>query len=1010
MVTCSLCCHQRLFSKLITLRLIVALIGLLPLFCKAQSPESGVITGRIYNPVSGQYVRNAQLEIAGTNKTVTSTDEGFYRFEAVAPGEVTILVIYTGYKPVTAVVNVTAGQTVTRDFELFDSLHETSAGDSPVKLDTYVVSSQREGNAKAIMNQRNSMNIVDSVASDVYGDMAEGTVTTFLKHLPGVELEIAGDQGRFVRLRGLDAAYTGVTLDGVSLASADANSAGTANSRSFTFEQVSLSSMDSIEISKTVSADQDANAPAGTINLKTKRGFDRKGRFISWQVNATAMSEQFNFEKAYGPNDARKTLGFRPGGIFEYSDVFLNKRAGIVLNLSEYTDYGPDVNFSHTYNFTPTAADPRPAVLTSMATSHTPRHHGRFTATLTGDFKATPNLVLSMGYIYNHFDLWSHNYTTTFNTGARNTVVGSDPLLSFSTSSTAASVALGQNGTIKIGETQSYLPKFEYKKGDLTIEGRFAASISKNDYRPMQRRGSFEGAAVDPLSGIGFRANRSSVLSADWTITQVSGLDWSDLSNYKNPRAADDSRHMKRSIYSGEVTASYITRWLLPISWKAGIKSAEDIIDYSSSREYTRWNYTGPGGGTTGSWAAYPTGYSYDLSMVDSRINAPSGRGIVFPNLQAIGDLFKEHPEYFTHAGTAADYYTAFVANDKEYKETINAAFLMGTTKIGKLQFRAGLRWEETKTVSSEFDPLPGSVVVAAGFPVASGRATTIPGLNYQYFTNPRVDRMGGYDYFHPSASAKYLLTKNLSLHVGYSNTIKRPTFNDVTGIWVIDEVNLRVTVPNPNLEPELSDNYSARLAYYFEPVGLFGISFFENKITGLRATNEFSAEEFGYGDDPLYANYTFVSGVRSDQEKWVKGMELEYNQSLSFLPAPFKGLTVRASYTRNYSDSIRALLSPHATSGGLSYSYKRFSANASFTWTDDTPTNTTGSTYRRHRTLVDAGGGYRISNKVSLFFTVKNVFNAPWQYMQKSGDNPALVQRYQSVGTKWTFGVKGTF
>ena len=77
-------------------------------------------------------------------------------------------------------------------------------------------------------------------------------------------------------LGGLPSEYTSVTMDGVSLASADANQGASGNARAFSFEQVSLGSMDSVEVSKTISADVDADAPAGTINLRSKSALDRK--------------------------------------------------------------------------------------------------------------------------------------------------------------------------------------------------------------------------------------------------------------------------------------------------------------------------------------------------------------------------------------------------------------------------------------------------------------------------------------------------------------------------------------------------------------------------------------------------------------------------------------------------------------------------------------------------------------------------------------------------------------
>ena len=110
------------------------------------------------------------------------------------------------------------------------------------------------------MDQRRNMNITNTVASDTFGDNAEGNVGEFLKHLPGVELDLFYGEVRTVRLGGLGSEYTSVTMDGIALASVDANNSGSGAARSFTMEMASLNSMESIEVSKTISADMDANA------------------------------------------------------------------------------------------------------------------------------------------------------------------------------------------------------------------------------------------------------------------------------------------------------------------------------------------------------------------------------------------------------------------------------------------------------------------------------------------------------------------------------------------------------------------------------------------------------------------------------------------------------------------------------------------------------------------------------------------------------------------------------
>lgn len=260
----------------------------------AEASATGSVSGRIFNPQTGEYVRNAEVQIEGTNLMVVSEDDGSYRLAGVPAGDVVLVVNYTGYPQVREKLTLTPGGTITKNLDMYAVKAPKAAAadgkDQPIMLEAFVVSSEREGNAKAIMSQRSSMNITNTVASDVFGDIAEGNIGEFLKHIPGIELDTVEGEVRTVRLRGLAAEYTAVTMDGVSLASADANKGTDGAARAFSFEQVSLNSMDSIEISKTVSADVDANAPAGTINLKTKRAFDRGGRRIAWQTNLTGLS------------------------------------------------------------------------------------------------------------------------------------------------------------------------------------------------------------------------------------------------------------------------------------------------------------------------------------------------------------------------------------------------------------------------------------------------------------------------------------------------------------------------------------------------------------------------------------------------------------------------------------------------------------------------------------------------------------------------------------------------
>jgi TonB-dependent receptor len=964
----------------------------------------GVVTGRIYNPATGEYLRNAEVRAVGGPSTA-SEDGGVYRLAGLVPGEVSLVVDFTGYRSAAATVRVTAGETVKRDFELTSSLQPVAA-DGTVKLSAFVVSSQREGNAKAIMEQRNSMNITNSVSSDVFGDVAEGNVGEFLKHLPGVDYDATDGTVRYVSLRGLGSEYAGVTVDGMSFPSADANaSAG----RAFSFEQVSLSAMESIEVSKTISADVDASSPAGTINLKTKRAFDRAGRRISASASVTGQSDQFTLRRNYGPGDDR-SLKLFPSGQLEYSDIFLNKRLGIVLGVSESNSYLQRAPTTLTYNYTPTAASPDPVALTAIRVQQIHQTIERFATSFTADFKATPNLVLSLSVMYNHSDVWSGQRAATFNTGARTTQVAGANVLTDFTTTANGSFTIEPQGVAKVGNGKSYAPRFEFNHGDLTVEGRASISDSVSSYDPMGYRDSVFSPGVLTLSNVRFKATRSSLNDGDWKIVQTTGGDWNDGALFTSPAiTVNDGRYARDGLYTGEGTVTYRTRFLLPIVWKGGAKWKREVRDFQNRRSASFYTYTGPGAGT-GAFRNFRSNLNLDFSEQDLYIKSISGGGVFLPDIMKVADTFRTHPEYFTATMTGTDFYNAYIASAKHYEEDITSLFLMGTTRIGKLNLRAGLRREATETDSLEFDARSSREVTAAGYAISAGRATTIPGVQYQFLSKPRLHRVGDYDHLFPSASLKYNFTRNLDLQVGFSKTVKRPQFGDVAGVWVINDDTLTITAPNVNLKPETSSNYSVRLARYFEPVGQVAINFFQNDIKDLHLANtRVSGAQFNPGD-PTYDGYTFVTTVQSPNNVRVRGMELEYSQSLSFLPQPLNGLGVRASYTRNYAQVIVTNMSPNLVSAGLSYALGRMNAYANMNWGDSRPTVANGTQYLRHRLNLDVGGSYRITSRVSAFFSVRNVLNAPYNIMEQVGTNPAASRFFQKFGVTPTLGVKSTF
>jgi iron complex outermembrane recepter protein len=1017
---------SRRLARAGTLAVALLLAALLP----AQSANSGAITGRIFNPATGQYVANAEVRLQGTERIVTTESDGTFEFPDVAPGNVTVTVSYTGYRTVAQTLHIAPGATVTREINLASAADSASAESGAVKLGEFVVSSDREGNAKAIMAQKRNLNISTSVASDIFGDVAEGNVGEFLKFLPGVDVEYVDAESRGPRLGGLDPQYVGVTLDGTKLASADAfasysgmiNGGAGAAVRSVGFEQLSITSIESIEISRTTSADMDADAPAGTINLKTKRAFDRKGRRIDWQASLSANSDDFTWGKTYRPGDHLSRL-IRPDFTFDYSDAFLEQRLGIRLGLTQSKVLLQQQYVTHTYSNTSTATDPRPQVLTAIAFADGPKFVDRSTASLTADFKATPRLVLSLTAMFNAYDGATYTRQASFTAAAANANVNTgranvigDGVTDIRTNGLAANTARavsitgGQNFD-KLTNTLTFSPRFEYTLPRVVVEGGGTYSRSKNDYEAIAR-GTIRADTTNNVVA-DFRATRPNPQSAEWTITQTSGPDWSNLANYTNPRVStDDDRYALVEIAQGDLNAKYAAPFAWPTFFKFGGKVNEEYRKSESRTPYWTYAYVGPGGGTTGSYAAFPSPRTNALRYGDTDVlhiaNPPPS-----VNREALGALFNAHPEYFVNNATAENYYTAFYANKRDFTQDVSALYGMANTRVSAWQFQGGLRWERTQSSSKEFTPRTAAQTLAAGFPVSATthRATTIPGMDYQFGSLPRTTRDGVYDNFFPSFSARYIVRPNLHAQFGYSHAISRPPINSLAGVWSVDDINLLVTAPNPDLRPEISNNYVARLAYYFEPVGSVSLLVQQNEIKDLAVTHRFTPAEFG-NDDPAYAGYTFISTDNGDQLYRYRSAELSYNQQLAFLPGPFRNTSLNLGYTRSYANQWRPGVVPNKVSAVLGWRYARLNLRLGAIWLDDAPWTTQFGRYQRHNLKLDFSGGWQLTKRTSLFFQGRNILNDPQLLFEgdPTRNVPASLYRYGNYGTSWVFGLKGNF
>jgi iron complex outermembrane recepter protein len=972
------------------------------------STAAGGLTGRVFNPASQEFVRNAEVRVAGTNVVTYTQDGGSYRLSNIPAGPVTVTVSYAGAEPASADLVIVAGQVATHDFDLQSTrLVRPAVGtEEMVRMDAFVVSTEREGNAKAIMEQRAALNAKNVVASDNYGDLTMGDVGEFLKYMPGLTLDYLEVDASAVRIGGLDPKYASFTQDGVRMAASDPGFG--ANSRRNTFEQMSITGIESVEFNQTLTASMDADSPAGSINLRSKHAFERKGRRIVFQTYAMGTSDAITLKRSYIPDDEKHYKVF-PAGQFGYADVFFDRRLGIEFNASYNASFVQQDRNQVEYNYT----NPDRPVITGVMWRPGPKVTSRLAGNLSLDYKITPDLIFSWRSSYSLYEVEFFNQYTWLRANLAQITPDSTLTRVVANATNNANTRLGTEYSHRHNYQPNFVlgPKLEWKRNDLTLtlRGGYSRSITQN----KDMEDGFFRNTNNRLTRMSWMAERDDPSSPEWTVTQRSGADWSVPENWgrfdtHGNNIVSNADKTTSQMYTAYFDAKKQLQVLgLPTELKAGFGTRENTYSYVAGNQ--QWTYVGPTGVQTDAVVPWTTNYQFDIDL-DGKGGNINQQGWRADDTYEMYRIYQEHPDWF-RPDTLGNFERRLIG-PRYIREQVDAAYLEGNTRFNKLRLNGGLRHERTRTKGMIWDPRTRDEIVAAGFPVnSSGAPTTIEGVLFKFRDGKRDARYGDYNNLFLSAGAKYSFTRNLVGQVAFSESILRPDYNNLAGITTVNDTQLTVTVPNPRLKPETSTKYFAGVQYYFEPAGTLSLSVFRLDVRNqLTARTQLTPEQAGLDPDD-YPGYTIFGYLNGEGTRSIDGGTLEYSQQLTFLPGALRGLSVFGSVTRAAADEQLIGHVPKAANGGIRFRHGRFNLQLRTTWqasrllSVSRPIN--DHVWLRERTLVDLSGGYRLTNHFELMLSVRNIFNAPTiQY----SNEPGRVQMYDVYGSLWNLGVKGTF
>jgi iron complex outermembrane recepter protein len=173
------------------------------------------------------------------------------------------------------------------------------AQDDPNKLDAVIVTGFRASLNNALNTKKNADGIVDVIKAEDVAKFPDANLAESLQRVPGVSLARGdGGEGKQITVRGLNAGFTRVRINGIEAISATGASdinGSTNRSRAFDFSVFAAELFNSLEVRKTSQADVEEGSLGATVDLRGARPFDFKGQALT-----------FGFQQSYN------TLARRP--------------------------------------------------------------------------------------------------------------------------------------------------------------------------------------------------------------------------------------------------------------------------------------------------------------------------------------------------------------------------------------------------------------------------------------------------------------------------------------------------------------------------------------------------------------------------------------------------------------------------------------------------------------------------------------------------------------------------
>ncbi|WP_242098693.1 TonB-dependent receptor [Sphingomonas sp. CROZ-RG-20F-R02-07] len=725
-----------------------------------------------------------------------------------------------------------------------------------------VVTGARLQAKKDIAAKREISVISDSISSDEVGTLPDFGLGEALTRVPGISTIQNNGRGeaQFLSIRGLNADYNLVEIDGVPLP------ANEISRRNVSLDVIPSSLAARVDVYKSMTAAMNANAIGGIANLQTRSAFDNGGKPY---LGGRADIGRWDFQRTRGgntPSGQAELVGATTfGPDHKFGVVFSGsyfRRVSASLDSASTTPLYVDPTTGQKLTSATTDvsnADVVPSVRRWLHYDNLRQRYGGLAKFEFDDhvmFKGA--LTFADFYHTNDEDRQANSVTpNTAVTAATNKytyITGFTP-----TGGTVTSGTYAQDDDSHFFQKRGI--KYSDFHGELTPGGHIKADLGVNYAIATYHQ--------DATTAV-FRIPAGTNLAYAYTITPGQFPQF----NFANPDYVFNPT--KYNFYDYQVTPddqkekALTGRTNLRINMDGadrGFGVATGLYARFVDRRYDRTvsDYTPVAGAAPLSTFSAPQTYTPYNS---------DGQSVMFFDPGAVTAFFNANPAKFVANTTNAQ---TSLQSDYTLTENIKAAYVMGRYALDNLRLTAGVRYEDTDLSTGSYNL------------TTIGKTTTLSyGQQGQHY----------HDWL-PSAELDWNVTSKLRARAAFSRTLARPNYSDLAGRQTIS-INsgtnfVTITTGNAQLQPRRSDNYDVSLEYYANRDVLFSAAGFIKNVRNeiLTVSNTVLQPYNGVTTQvtttqPINASATVIRGVELNAVV----------TRFSFLPRPLDGLGIAANVT----------------------------------------------------------------------------------------------------------------